>query len=230
MPSAELFGLARRFTVARLLERDDFTQPDGRRRTRSRCSSSSTRSCRATTRSPSRPTSSSAEPSSGSTSCSAATCRASFGEEQQMIMTMPILPGTDGIRKMSKSLGNYVGVTEPAAEIFGKLMSVPDDAMPLYWELLLGETLDEARASERGKARLRQADLRSVRRLGDRGRGRGTASTSIHQDREIPADITDPPHRARRRRPPSRAPPRGLRRQRQRGAAADRPGRGPDRR
>ena len=52
---------------------------------------------------------------------------------------MPILPGTDGERRMSKSLGNYVGVTEPPEEIFGKLMRVPDAAMPVYYELLLDE-------------------------------------------------------------------------------------------
>ena len=75
----------------------------------------------------------------------------SFGQQPQVVMTMPILPGTDGVRKMSKSLGNYVGVTEPAAEIFGKLMSVPDDAMPLYWELLLGERLDESRHPNEAK-------------------------------------------------------------------------------
>ena len=58
---------------------------------------------------------------------------------EQSIMTMPILPGTDGRQKMSKSLGNYVGVTEPPEEMFGKLMSVPDEAMGTYYELLLGE-------------------------------------------------------------------------------------------
>ena len=50
-----------------------------------------------------------------------------YGQPPQSILTMPILPGTDGVQKMSKSLGNYVGVTEPPEEIFGKLMRVPDD-------------------------------------------------------------------------------------------------------
>src|SRR4051794_19360050 len=59
---------------------------------------------------------------------------------EQSIMTMPILPGTDGKQKMSKSLGNQVGVTDPPEEMFGKLMSVPDEAMGTYYELLLGET------------------------------------------------------------------------------------------
>jgi tyrosyl-tRNA synthetase len=62
-----------------------------------------------------------------------------YGVPEQSIMTMPILPGTDGVQKMSKSLGNYVGVTEAPEEMFGKLMSVPDEAMGTYYELLLGE-------------------------------------------------------------------------------------------
>jgi tyrosyl-tRNA synthetase len=64
--------------------------------------------------------------------------QAAYGQKPQSILTMPILVGTDGERKMSKSLGNYVGVTEPAAEMFGKLMRVPDEAMPEYFRLLLG--------------------------------------------------------------------------------------------
>ena len=54
--------------------------------------------------------------------------------EPQSILTMPILPGIDGVQKMSKSLGNYVGVDDPPEEMFGKLMRVPDDAMPVYYE------------------------------------------------------------------------------------------------
>jgi tyrosyl-tRNA synthetase len=62
-----------------------------------------------------------------------------YGVEPQSILTMPILPGIDGVQKMSKSLGNYVGVDEAPEEIFGKLMRVPDDVMPLYYSLLLDE-------------------------------------------------------------------------------------------
>jgi tyrosyl-tRNA synthetase len=58
---------------------------------------------------------------------------------------MPILPGTDGVRRMSKSLGNYIGVTEAPEEMFGKAMSVPDEAMAQYYLLLLGEELDRSR-------------------------------------------------------------------------------------
>jgi tyrosyl-tRNA synthetase len=191
MPSAELFGLARRFTVARLLERDDFTNRMA-----------------------------AAEPVSllellypvlqgydsvavdadvelGGTEqrfnlLFGRDVQTSFGQVPQVVMTVPILPGTDGVRKMSKSLGNYVGVTEPAAEIFGKLMSVPDEAMPLYWELLLGEELDESRHPNEAKRDF-------ARRICDRfaGAGSGAAAEArfnqIHQDREIPADV--PVHR-----------------------------------
>jgi tyrosyl-tRNA synthetase len=62
-----------------------------------------------------------------------------YGHEPQAIMTMPILPGIDGERRMSKSYGNYIGVTDRPEEMFGKLMSVPDSAMSTYYDLLLGE-------------------------------------------------------------------------------------------
>ena len=65
-----------------------------------------------------------------------------YGKEPQSILTMPILPGIDGVQKMSKSLGNYVAVEDPPEEIYGKLMRVPDDVMPVYWSLLLDSPPD----------------------------------------------------------------------------------------
>jgi tyrosyl-tRNA synthetase len=65
--------------------------------------------------------------------------QSAYGQKPQSVLTMPILVGTDGARKMSKSLGNYVGVTEPPEEMFGKTMRVPDEAMPEYFRLVLGE-------------------------------------------------------------------------------------------
>ncbi|MDH7493757.1 MAG: tyrosine--tRNA ligase [Candidatus Saccharicenans sp.] len=59
-----------------------------------------------------------------------------YGQEPQVILTMPLLEGLDGVEKMSKSLGNYVGINEPPEEIFGKLMSISDDLMYRYYELL----------------------------------------------------------------------------------------------
>src|SRR5205085_7531273 len=63
------------------------------------------------------------------------------GMPQQVVLTMPILEGLDGLKKMSKSLGNYVGVSEPAPDMFGKLMSISDQLMARYYEVLLGRSL-----------------------------------------------------------------------------------------
>ena len=64
------------------------------------------------------------------------------GQPQQVVMVMPLLEGLDGVRKMSKSYGNYVGVSDPPQEMFGKLMSVSDELMDRYYTLLLGEARD----------------------------------------------------------------------------------------
>ncbi len=57
---------------------------------------------------------------------------------EQAIVTMPLLPGTDGVQRMAKSLGNYIGVSEPSDQIYGKTLSIPDDALAVWYELLLG--------------------------------------------------------------------------------------------
>ena len=66
-----------------------------------------------------------------------------YGQEPQLVMTTPLLEGLDGVQKMSKSLGNYVGITEPANEMFGKLMSISDDLMWRYFDVLSFRTLDD---------------------------------------------------------------------------------------
>ncbi len=63
-----------------------------------------------------------------------------YGQKPQVVLTMPLLEGLDGVQKMSKSLGNYVGIDEPPGEMFGKLMSVSDDLMWRYFELLSAKT------------------------------------------------------------------------------------------
>jgi tyrosyl-tRNA synthetase len=138
MRSDEMFRLVRRFTIARLLERDDFERRLKEDRPISALEllypilqgydSVAVR----------------ADVELGGTDQKfnllfGRDVQGAFGVNQQSILTMPILPGTDGERRMSKSLGNYVGVTEAPEEMFGKLMSVPDAAMGTYYELLLGE-------------------------------------------------------------------------------------------
>jgi tyrosyl-tRNA synthetase len=66
-----------------------------------------------------------------------------YGQEPQVVITLPILEGLDGIQKMSKSLGNYIGITDPPDEMFGKIMSVSDDLMWRYFELLSARDLSE---------------------------------------------------------------------------------------
>ncbi|NOZ12461.1 MAG: tyrosine--tRNA ligase [Acidobacteria bacterium] len=67
------------------------------------------------------------------------------GLEPQVVMTLPLLEGTDGVEKMSKSLGNYIGVTEPAREIYGKVMSISDELMFRYFELVTDMQMKEIR-------------------------------------------------------------------------------------
>jgi tyrosyl-tRNA synthetase len=74
--------------------------------------------------------------------------QSAYGQNQQSIMTMPILVGIDGVQKMSKSLDNYVGVTDPPEEMFGRLMRIPDEAMPDYFRLLLGRDVPEGPPNE----------------------------------------------------------------------------------
>ena len=69
-----------------------------------------------------------------------------FGQEPQIVMTTPLLEGLDGVEKMSKSKGNYIGITEPPGEIFGKVMSISDDMMWRYFEVLSFRSLDDIAA------------------------------------------------------------------------------------
>jgi tyrosyl-tRNA synthetase len=72
-----------------------------------------------------------------------------FGQPPQVVLTMPILEGLDGVQKMSKSLGNYIGINEAPAEMFGKLMSISDDLMWRYFELLSSRSSAEIEAFKR---------------------------------------------------------------------------------
>mgnify|MGYP001554788099 CR=1 FL=1 len=72
-----------------------------------------------------------------------------YGQKPQVIMTMPILEGLDGVQKMSKSLDNYIGISEPPGEMFGKIMSISDDLMWRWFELLSFRPLDEIEGLKR---------------------------------------------------------------------------------
>ncbi len=135
MPAADLFALARVATVAQILERDDFAK-------------------RFAARQPISVLETLYPLLQGYDSVAIASdvelggtdqtfnlllgrdVQRAYGQPEQVILTMPILPGIDGTEKMSKSLGNHVGVTEPADEQFGKTMRLPDDAMDAWFSLL----------------------------------------------------------------------------------------------
>jgi tyrosyl-tRNA synthetase len=113
-----------------------------------------------------------------------------YGVEPQSVLTMPILPGIDGVQKMSKSLGNYVGVDEPPAEVYGKLMRVPDAVMPSYYSLLLDEPLDPAlppRDAKRAMARALCARYHGE----DAARAAEERFDALHVRRELPDEIDE---------------------------------------
>jgi tyrosyl-tRNA synthetase len=77
------------------------------------------------------------------------TLQEAYGQERQVVMTMPLLEGTDGVNKMSKSLGNYIGITEDPDSMFGKVMSISDTLMWRYYELLSFRPLTEIASLKR---------------------------------------------------------------------------------
>src|SRR3954468_4819088 len=153
MPMEDLFALARTSTVAQLLERDDFARRYAAREPISVLEllypllqgydSVAIRS----------------DVELGGTDQKfnillARDVQQAYGVAPQSILTMPILPGIDGVQKMSKSLGNYVGVTDAPEEMFGKLMRVPDETMGTYYELLLDRPLDSDQPAVESKRAL----------------------------------------------------------------------------
>jgi len=187
MPMEELFRLTRTATVAQLLERDDFAK-------------------RYTAREPISilellypllqgydSVAVRADVELGGTDQKfnlllARAIQQAYGVEPQTVLTMPILPGIDGQAKMSKSLGNHVGVTEAPQEMFGKLMRVPDDAMPVYYELLLDQEMDSERPPVQSKRALAAALV--ARFHGDAGaREAEEQFNRLHVQHEAPEQV-----------------------------------------
>jgi tyrosyl-tRNA synthetase len=122
-----------------------------------------------------------------------------YGQPSQVVLTMPLLEGLDGVQKMSKSYGNYVGITEPPQEMFGKLMSISDDLMWRYWELLTDTSTAGINAMKqqvasgrlhpmvvkKGLATKIVADLHSEQAAKEAGEN----WERIFQKKEVPADI-----------------------------------------
>jgi tyrosyl-tRNA synthetase len=88
-----------------------------------------------------------------------------YNQEAQVAVIMPLLEGTDGVQKMSKSLGNYIGINEPASEIFGKVMSISDDLMWRYYELLTDLTVDQIETLRSGERNPRDVKVELAKRI-----------------------------------------------------------------
>ncbi len=121
-----------------------------------------------------------------------------YGLPGQAILTMPILVGLDGQRKMSKSLGNYVGITEAPSEIFGKMMSIPDELMWSYYELLTDRTPQEIVALRKevssGALHPMDAKMRLAEEVisgfhGQAAAGKAAENFQRHRDRQPPTEV-----------------------------------------
>lgn len=122
-----------------------------------------------------------------------------YSQESQVVLTVPLLEGTDGVNKMSKSYGNYVGIDEPPDLIFGKLMSISDELMLKYYELLSDITLSELRALKEGitsgAVHPKQAKINFAHEIVKRFHGAEAALAAernfekVFRDREIPENI-----------------------------------------
>ena len=189
MPSGEFFDLVRRFTVARLLERDDF-----QKRMEAEQGISALELLYPVLQGYDS-VAVEADIEMGATDqrfnlLFGRDVQVAFGQTPQSILTMPILVGTDGVRKMSKSYGNYVGVTEPPAEIFGKLMSIPDEAMGDYYLLLLGRELDPGAHPNEAKRALGREIVARFHSAED-AEGAEQRFDEVHKHRAVPDDIPE---------------------------------------
>ncbi|WP_291988211.1 tyrosine--tRNA ligase [Candidatus Accumulibacter sp. ACC007] len=105
-----------------------------------------------------------------------------FGQAPQCILTMPLLEGLDGVNKMSKSLGNYVGINEPPSEMFGKLMSISDELMWRYFELLsfrASDAIEALKGRVAGGGNPRDAKVLLAQEIVERFHGRAAAGQAL---------------------------------------------------
>jgi tyrosyl-tRNA synthetase len=122
-----------------------------------------------------------------------------FGQEPQVVITVPILVGTDGVKKMSKSLGNYIGITEPPKDIFGKIMSISDDLMIDYYELLSAISTDDLAKLKKDisenklnpKVAKERLAIEVVSRFWGEDKAKGALEEfeRVFSDKKIPTDI-----------------------------------------
>lgn len=115
-----------------------------------------------------------------------------YGQQPQVVITMPLLEGTDGVRKMSKSYGNYIGVLDSSKEMFGKLMSIPDNLMPKYFELLTNISLNEIKSLHPKEAKkLLAREIIKYYYSEDEAKNQDEEFERIFRDKELPEEIPE---------------------------------------
>ena len=114
------------------------------------------------------------------------------GQEPQVAITVPLLVGLDGVKKMSKSYGNYVGLNDEPGDMFGKLMSIPDELMPMYYELLTSENMDEIKSMHPMAAKKKLAGLLVTRFHGEEAARAALENfEKVFSKKELPTDIPE---------------------------------------
>ena len=114
------------------------------------------------------------------------------GQEAQVVMTLPLLVGTDGVKKMSKSYGNYIGINDTPQDMFGKIMSISDEVMLQYYELLTTEDLDAVKAKHPMQAKKDLAAILVSRFHGQDGAKAGLEHfESVFSKKENPTDMPE---------------------------------------
>jgi len=115
-----------------------------------------------------------------------------FNQQQQVVLTMPLLEGTDGVQKMSKSYSNYIGINEPAKDMFGKIMSISDELMLKYYELLTDENMDEVRKMHPKEAKINLAKIIIAQYHSKEASEKEAAEFErVFTQKEIPQDIPE---------------------------------------
>jgi tyrosyl-tRNA synthetase len=116
--------------------------------------------------------------------------QSAYGRPQQSILTVPLLAGTDGVQKMSKSLGNHIGITEPPGDMYGKTLSIPDSSLPEWYDLLLGAPVPPdvgARDAKRALARALVARFHGA----DAAKEAEAAFDRVFVSHQLPDDIEE---------------------------------------
>ena len=121
--------------------------------------------------------------------------QADAGQEEQVCLTLPILPGTDGVRRMGKSLGNYIGISDVPFDMYGKVMSIPDSVMRQYFELITDLQMDEINALLSPQTHPRAAKAALAARVVEMYHGAPAARAAaeefdrVFKNKDLPDDI-----------------------------------------